>query len=110
VGYQDNFNKIADATLSAFGVPVTYTPAGGTPKDIRAVVQPKIDLDDKQWLTALEAVAVCLVGSADVVKPAGKDAILVGSETWTVNKILGRSGDLWKLELSRDLRPTFKHR
>jgi hypothetical protein len=117
VGYQDNFNKIADATLSVFGVPVTYTPAGGTPKDIRAIVELRVDLDDKQWQTAVAAVAIGQVDCADVATPNPKDTIKastesgiqkIGAETWTVSKILGRAGNLWQVQLERDIRPTFK--
>jgi len=118
-------------SVDEFAVAATYTPSVGAASSILVIIQTGQDLgDNNQWRAALQATAVAWVRVSDVVHiitlpPVGEnppvvvttiedpeinDTITVGAVVWTVAKKLAKCGAVWTLELSRDLRPTFKQR
>lgn len=92
-----------------FAETVIYTPFGGSPKEVTVVFIPGRDIDDARWNAAVQASAVMWVQASDVASPAYKDTVTVGTDTWTIVNINRRGRDkIWRLDLRRDLRPTFK--
>lgn len=92
-----------------FAETATYTPFGGSPKEVTVVFIPGRDIDDARWSAAVQASAVMWIQASDVASPAYKDTVLVGVDTWTIVNIdRGGRDKVWRLELRRDLRPTFK--
>jgi len=82
-----------------FAESVTY--AGSA---ITAIFTPADNLDEDEGGSAL-AMATLEVKVSDVAAPAYRDAVVVGSATWAVRKILSGDKDVWRLELYRDERP-----
>jgi len=49
--------------------------------------------------------AILFVKQSDVTAPAYRDAVVNGSDTWRVRRVLEGDGDVWKLAIERDMRP-----
>jgi hypothetical protein len=103
----------ADLTEALFGSDwgraqtVTYMPEGGSPISISAILVRGDDLEDANWRAALQASATLYVNASDVASPSYQDQVEVDGEAWTVARKTGNTG-IWKLEIRRDLRPTFR--
>lgn len=108
MGFAENFPRVHAAQLAVFGEPIVYTPAGENPVVSRGIFSRGEDLDDGDYQAALQASATLRVLESDVPSPSYQDTVEVEGETWTVATKLGKSRGMWKLELRRDLRPTFR--
>lgn len=106
---EDLRQAVADAFEMAAN-PVTYTPVDGSPTEIPAIVSYGEDLDDDRFGLAVQANATIHVLESDVPNPSYQDAVEINGDSWTVIKKLGRVAGKWKLEIRRDLRPTFTRR
>lgn len=49
-----------------------------------------------------------VVKVSDVAAPAYRDAVVIGSVTWRVRRIIYGDGQVWKLEIYRDQRPVWR--
>lgn len=106
-------DDLADVIFSEddFAETAIYTPFGGSPVSVKVLFLPEDDIDDVQWNTAVQASGIMYVQASDVASPAYKDTVVIGSDTWTVVNInRGVRDKMWRLDLRRDLRPTFKQR
>lgn len=108
MGFQANFPKLSDTINSEFGEAATYTPVGGSPIPLFAVLTRGEELENAQWQTALQASGTVLVLKSDVAAWSRGDTVEVGGETWVVERLLSDTPGDWELEVRRDLRPTFK--
>ncbi len=103
------FEKAGRDLLLHLGEPVTYVPRSGDPVEATAVVSRGRDLEDIQWNAALQASAELMVRESDLGgDPEYQDTVIIAGETWTVAQKIERAGGMWRLEIRRDLRPTFK--
>ncbi|MFA5436123.1 MAG: hypothetical protein WC372_08815 [Candidatus Neomarinimicrobiota bacterium] len=94
-------------SLDEIGQAITYTPAGGTPISCTGIFTPGENLDDAQWKTALQASAILRVLKTDVPTWTQRDSVVIDTVTWEVVKAMSETPGDWKLELRRDVRPTF---
>ncbi len=100
----DDVDFIFDDT----GIEVVYVPEEGDSKTILAFVERGGVLDDSNWRVAVETEAIVRIRQSDVSQPAYKDTLIIEGETWTVVGVHGPNAGIWKLEIRKDLRPTFK--
>ncbi len=100
----DDVDFIFDDT----GIEVVYEPEKGGSKTILAFIERGGVLDDSNWRVAVETEAIVRVRQTDISKPSYKDKITIDGETWTVVGVHGPNAGIWKLEVRKDLRPTFK--
>lgn len=109
MGFKDNFPNMNASMMASFGEAVTYAAAGGgNPLPIPAIPDFGEDLDDAQWRAALQASAELLVLESDVPEPSAGDVVTIDGIAWHVVRKLSRTGGMWRLEIRRDLRPTFR--
>ncbi len=108
MGFQDNFPGINNSAFTQFSVNATYTPTGGDPSEILVLFFGGDELDDAQWRAALQASATAWVRESDVSNPTNNDMLTVGEDVWTVTGRRKMVSGIWKIELRRDLRPTFR--
>lgn len=94
-------------SLDELGKSIIYTPASGAPVSCTGIFSPGEDLDDAQWKAALQASATLRVLKSDVPTWTQRDAVEIDSVTWEVVKALAETPGDWKLEIRRDVRPTF---
>lgn len=97
------FDRLNADTLAAFGESARYTPSGGAPTDIIALVNIGEDLDDVRP-GARQSVATISVLVSDIASPGYQDQVEADGVAWTVVRSLGKSAGMWKLEAVRDLR------
>ena len=114
---QRAFSNLDEAIFSLFGKPITYTPAGGEPKEIVAVLHfgevPGEARSIHGSALAKEHLARLVIradAALGIPAPGRRDEVTVtapsgGSETWLVDKIVQGDGAVWKLDLIRDRRP-----
>ena len=100
----DDVDFIFDDT----GTEVVYEPENGDSKTILAFVERGGVLDDDNWRVAIETEAIVRIKQADISEPSYKDKITIDGQTWTVVGVHGPNAGIWKLEVRKDLRPTFK--
>jgi len=92
-----------------FAQKLTYAPKGGASIDIDAVFRPGKDIDDSKWQAAVQASGQLWIKASDVAAPGYGDTVTIGSDTWTVVNIDRVAQDsIWRLDIRRDLRPTFR--
>jgi len=109
MGFNEAVDGLNAAQLAAFGQTVAYTVHGSTPVEIRAIVSIHKDIDDARWNAAVQATAEMWVKASDIPSPGYKDTVAIGTDVWTVVNIdRGVNSSMWKLDLRRDLRPTFR--
>lgn len=104
---------LADVIFSPddFAETVNYIPHGGSPKSVMAIFIPSKDIDDAKWNAAVQATGVMWIQASELDSPGYRDTVIVGSDVWTVTNTDRRARDkMWRLDLRRDLRPTFKQR
>ena len=106
--FWDDVHNDVDFIFEDTGVEVLYDPEVGDPKTILAFIEHGGVLDDKNWRMAVETEAVVMIKQADVSQPAYKDKITIDGNTWTVVGVHGPNAGIWKLEIRKELRPTFK--
>lgn len=96
-------------SVDEFAETVTYVPKVGDSIVIRAIFRPGKDVDDSKWQAAVQATGGLWIRASDVDVPQYGDTVTIGSGTWTVVNIdrVARS-NIWKLDIRRDLRPTFR--
>ncbi len=111
------FSRLDEAVFSLFGKPVTYTPAGGQPKEIVAVIHfgplPGEASSIHGNHIAQENVARIVIRADAVLgipSPARRDEVAITApsgqqETWLVDKAPEGDRVVWKLDLIRDRRP-----
>lgn len=109
------FSKLDEAVFGLFGKPVTYTPAGGQPKSIVAVIHfgPLPGEQTRGGQAAQENLARIVIRADAVLgipSPARRDHVTIAApsgqqETWLVDKAPEGDGAVWKLDLIRDRRP-----
>lgn len=90
------------------GIPAVYTPSGGTPRDVTVIISHGENPETDRIRHAGEAGATLEIQESEIPEPAYQDQVEVEGEIWTVAKRLGRTAGKWKLEIRRDLRPTFR--
>lgn len=104
------FDTIAAASLSqvvmaVHGQAVTYTPAGGDPVSITAIVdrQQTDDRTDEDGLVVVEGCVVTIWHDAGngVAAPAIGDAVTIGGTAFVVHELGGESAGLIELDLRR---------
>lgn len=85
-----------------FAQSVTY--AG---KAVNALVILGENLDDAGSRESAMARGQIVVKVSDVATPAYRDAVVIGSDTWRVRRIVYGDGLVWKLDIYRDERPVW---
>lgn len=108
MGFAENFPRMNASQLAVFGEPIVYILSGEAPMEIQGILIRGEDLEDANWQAAIQASAVLYVREADVASPGYQDTVSADGETWTVARKISKSGGMWKLEVRRDLRPTFR--
>lgn len=106
--FSEDFSEGIFGTEDGMAVFVSYTPIGGAASTIPAIINYGDDLEDAKWRAALQASATAWVKESDVSEPSNGDTLAVDGENWTVMTRRKQMTDCWKLELRRDLRPTFR--
>jgi len=92
-----------------FAQKLTYAPKGGAPIEIDAIFRPRKDIDDSKWQAAVQASGELWIKASDVPAPGFEDTVTIGPDTWTVVNIdRGAQDAIWRLDIRRDLRPTFR--
>ncbi len=106
------FEKAGRDLLLHLGEPATYVfGSGAPPVEVTAVVSRGRDLEDARWNAAVQASAELMVRESDLGKaPEYQDTVIIAGETWTVAQKIEKAGSMWRLEIRRDLRPTFRKR
>ena len=107
MGFWDNFPGMNTALMATFGEAVTYTSKDGQAKEIRAFVAFGEDLSSDRAMLEVAAEALIEVLEADIPEPSYQDQVRIGEEEFTVVR-RKKSAGVWKLEIRRDLRPTFR--
>jgi len=82
----------------AHATAVTYAGAAVT-----AIVDYGENLDEMEG--AALSRAIIWVKVSDVAAPAYRDAVVIGSDTWTVRRVMTGDGYVWQIEIQRDERP-----
>jgi hypothetical protein len=78
------FEGAVDATFAAFGIDATYTPAGGTPLEVR-VIERRPDTIVGFGETRIHAeTAMFEVRASDAPNPRPGDQVAVGGDTFVV--------------------------
>ena len=108
MSFWDDVHDDVDFIFEDTGTEVVYTSNGGDPRTILAFVERAGVLEDKNWRVAVETNAVVMIKEADVSQPAYKDEITIDGETWMVVGISGPNAGIWKLDVRKEIRPTFK--
>jgi hypothetical protein len=109
------FSKLDEAVFSLFGKPVVYTPAGGQPKEVAAVIHfgPLPGEQTRGGQSVREDLARIVIRADAVLgipSPARRDEVAItapsgAQETWLVDKAPEGDGAIWRLDLIRDRRP-----
>jgi len=95
--------------MARHGEPVEWTPQGGEPMPITAMMSYGEVLDGgRQGKPMVSTSAEAYVFESDAPNIGYQDTISVDAQTWTVAKVVGKSGGMWHVELMRDIRPTLK--
>lgn len=106
--FSDDFSAGIFGTDDGMAVTAAYTPSGGSPKSIPVIFTRSEDLDDSQWRAALQASGTLWVRESDVAAPSMQDSVTLEGAEWQIVRRIGKSAGTWKLEIRRDLRPTFR--
>jgi len=111
--------KLDEAIFSLFGKPVIYTPAGGQPKQISAVIRFGEMPGSVRTIHRtgagharedLARIAIRADAALGILAPAKRDQVTItapsgAQETWVVDKAPEGDGAVWRLDLIRDRRP-----
>jgi hypothetical protein len=106
--FEEDFTEGILGADDGLSTSIVYTPAGGTSLSILGILNRAEDLEDANWQAALQASATLYVRVSDVASPSYQDTVTADGDTWTVARKVSKAGGVWKLELRRDLRPTFR--
>lgn len=103
----DGFLSDADAAvLDTFGDSITYTPTGGSPKSITAVVgdieTEGADDDIGRFEQSFCDILILLDATDGIASPAKNDVVTVGSDDFKVEQIVGKNATVARLRLRRD--------
>ncbi len=104
-------DDLAAAVADVFevaGVSVVYNDGDSPPRAIPGIVSYGEDLDDDRFRTAVQASGTLEVLESDVSRPEYGHTVEIGGEVWSIVSRLGRTAGKWRLEIRRDLRPTFR--
>ena len=85
-----------------FAQSVTY--AGSV---INAIVSDDENLDAAGSRESAMAKGTIWVKVSDVTLPAYRDAVVIGSDTWYVRRIVSGDGYVWQVEIYRGQRPVW---
>lgn len=110
MGYRDNFPRVSESIVAAFGVPVDYSADGAASVSIVAVFRSGENLDDAKWQTSVQASGTLRVLKTDVPAWTIQDVVTIDGVAWTVVRQISETPGDRLLEIRSDLRPQFGSR
>jgi hypothetical protein len=91
--------------MDVHGEAITYTPTGGGPASITAIVDRQgVTIEDDEHGRALVRVMAVHVATADVASPHPDDECKIDSLTWAVRDVLEVTGGMATVSLVRPIR------